>query len=531
MLEDTKPIGTGEGDAGSPELQPGTEIAGYVIDAKIGEGGMGKVYGAHHPRIGKRVAIKVLERAYCNDASAVARFEQEARLVNEIRHPNIVDVFQFGELPDKRSFFVMECLSGETLSARIGNAPLPTLETLEILDAICDALEAAHEHGVVHRDLKSDNVFLATARGKRTVKLLDFGIAKLAGKNDLSSIGKTASGMVVGTPAYMSPEQARGQAVGPRTDVYQLGVLAYKMLTGKLPFHAENPVDLIVEQLKTPAPSPKKLAPGTPDALARLVVRMMEKASDARPSLAEVRTVFAELRQGQTAQAALAAQPAPRRATTILLGLTLFLAGFVSLGVFWLRERNKQETDPPVAPAALAAGSSAGSNAGSSAVEPAPPAPVPAPAPAPAPVAAAVPTPPPEPTPAATPTPPPEPTVEIEIEPAPAAAPAPSPAPSPSPRGKKRPKRSTDEDEAVEDDEIPADRPGAILFTLQVESTIEIDGSTVARSSYGGRYEVPPGSHEIRVKAPGRQTVTRSVEVPAGGVAIISIEDDPSAGP
>src|SRR5204862_7603755 len=104
VSEETEALPAADGDA--PELDAGTEVAGYVIDAKIGQGGMGKVYGAHHPRIGKRVAIKVLERSYCNDATAVARFEQEARLVNEIRHPNIVDVFQFGELPDKRSFFV-----------------------------------------------------------------------------------------------------------------------------------------------------------------------------------------------------------------------------------------------------------------------------------------------------------------------------------------------------------------------------------------------------------------------------------------
>ncbi|HUQ03784.1 MAG TPA: serine/threonine-protein kinase [Kofleriaceae bacterium] len=486
----------------SPDLAPGTVVAGYVVDAKIGQGGMGKVYGAHHPRIGKRVAIKVLERSYCNDASAVARFEQEARLVNEIRHPNIVDVFQFGELPDKRSYFIMEWLTGESLSARIDAAPLKIGDTITILDGICDALEAAHEHKVVHRDLKSDNVYLASSRGKLSVKLLDFGIAKLAGRNDLTSIGKTASGIVVGTPAYMSPEQARGQAVGPRTDVYQLGVLAYKMLTRQLPFTAENPFDLIVEQLKTPPPSPKKLAPRTPDVLARLVVRMMAKTPDERPSVAEVRAVFAEMRETASKR-----KPPRRRSGTngVLLGVALFLAAAVALAVLVVMNRNQGKAGAPAASAATAALPPA---AGSSVAAPTalPPAPAPAPAPPPAP--------------APSPETPSEQAVDVEIQMDPATV--------------KRPKRDEprelDEEAAAaaaaEEETVPADKPGAILFTLQLDSSIEIDGKTVAGSTKRGRFEVLPGSHEVRVEAPGRQPVTRTVEVPAGGVAIISIEDE-----
>jgi serine/threonine-protein kinase len=502
VLEDTAQL-----EPEWPDLEPGTEVAGYVVEAKIGQGGMGTVYGARHPRIGKRVAIKVLARSYSSDASAVARFEQEARLVNEIRHPNIVDVFQFGELPDKRSFFVMEHLTGENLSDRIDSAPLTIRETVEILDAVCDALEAAHEHGVVHRDLKSDNVFLATSRGKPTVKLLDFGIAKLAGRNDLASIGKTASGIVVGTPAYMSPEQARGQPVGPRTDVYQLGILAYKMLTRRLPFSAENPFDLIVEQLKTPPPSPKKLAPGTPDVLARLVVRMMAKSVDERPSVAEVRSVLAALRESRK-------KPSPRRATTLLLGLMLFLAGAVSFGALWVFEKNKET-----------------GSKGAEATSPAP-APEPEPEPTAAPPAVAAPAvAPPEPAPiAVAPEPPPSTVADVDIEIEPASE------DREHSRSRKRSKHSNDDDdvadsEEAEDEPIPADRPGAILVTLEVASAIEIDGRTVAHSSTGGRYEVPPGAHEIRVKAPGHETVTRSVDVPAGGVAIISVEYDPGTAP
>ncbi len=496
MTEDAETLPAAESEAA--ELQPGTEISGFIVAEKIGQGGMGKVYGAHHPRIGKRVAIKVLERSYCNDAQAVARFEQEARLVNEIRHPNIVDVFQFGELPDKRSFFVMEWLTGETLTARIDQSPLETRDAVEILDAICDALEAAHEHGVVHRDLKSDNVFLASSRGKRTVKLLDFGIAKLAGRTDLSTVGKTASGMIVGTPGYMSPEQARGQTVGPRTDVYQLGVLTYKMLTGKLPFDAENPFELIVAQLKAPPPSPKKLAPKTPDVLARLVVQMMAKTPDERPSVAEVRALGAEL------LGAPAAARAPRRMTSVLVGMALFLAGVISLGVFfWVRNANHDDTAPPVAPAALPAVTQPAPTA----VTPTPPAPTP-PAPTP-----------PEPT---------LPAVVTTPDPAPVAPPPATPPPEiqmdPT-KVKKHTKHAAADDDVAQDEATPTG-PGAILFRLEIESTIEIDGDVVATSSRGGRFEVPAGDHLIHVEAPGRQSVTRSVDVPAGGVTILSIEDD-----
>jgi serine/threonine-protein kinase len=524
VLEDTVPI---ESVEDSPDLEPGTEVAGYVIDAKIGQGGMGKVYGAHHPRIGKKVAIKVLERSYCNDASAVARFEQEARLVNEIRHPNIVDVFQFGELSDKRSFFVMELLSGETLSDRIESGPLTIRETVEILDTICDALEAAHEQKVIHRDLKSDNVFLASTRGKSTVKLLDFGIAKLGGgRTDLASIGKTATGIVVGTPAYMSPEQARGQAVGPRTDVYQLGVLAYKMLTRQLPFQAENPFELIVQQLKAPPPSPKKLAPKTPDVLARLVVRMMAKTPEERPSVSEIRDVFAQMRAGT------ARKPAPSRANSVLIGLALFMLGGASLGVFLVLERNKEHAATQVAPAATppAPAPAPAPVSGSNAAAPIPPAPSPAPASPPTPVVdtAAVPI---------------DPAIEIEPPAPPPAAPAATTdgvgdtgADSDSSSHHHR-RHATDADDqedeeaaaaaaAEADDSVPPDRPGAILFTLALDCEIAIDGRTVASSSKKGRYEVPPGTHQVRVKAPGHQAVTRSVDVLPGGVAIISIEVD-----
>ena len=296
------------------ELLPGSDVGGYYISHKIGEGGMGVVYGAQHPSIGKRVAIKVLGPAYCRDAAMVARFEQEARLVNEIHHHNIVDIFQLGVLPDGRKYLVMEWLEGESLTGRIERGPIPAPEAVEILDAIADGLIATHEKGIIHRDMKSDNVYLANARGQVRVKLLDFGLAKLSG-NDPRSVTKTKTGMVVGTPHYMSPEQIRGKQADQRTDVYSLGVLAYKMLVGRLPWDG-LPTDLLIHHLKTPPPLVGDSVPGTPPALSAMVARLMAKTPEERPTLPELRTFFADLRAGRAAMPghAAAAAPAPAAA-------------------------------------------------------------------------------------------------------------------------------------------------------------------------------------------------------------------------
>jgi len=191
------------------DLEPGTALGEYRIEGKIGQGGMGVVFSAVHPLIGKRAAIKILKKELCADPHTLERFVDEARVVNEIGHPNIVDIFAFGEMPDGRSYFVMEWLKGETLRARIARGKLAPAEVGQIVRPLARALEAAHEKGVIHRDLKPDNVFLVDVRGEvATVKLLDFGIAKLA-RND-HRVEKTATGAIVGTPQYIAPEQAKG---------------------------------------------------------------------------------------------------------------------------------------------------------------------------------------------------------------------------------------------------------------------------------------------------------------------------------
>src|SRR5262245_12740211 len=267
------------------DLHSGTLVGEYRIEGKLGEGGMGSVYAATHPLIGKKAAIKIISPHLCTNAAAVERFIQEARAVNQIGHPNIVDVFSFGELVDGRSYFVMEWLQGETLAARMlrGRVPLP--EAVEILDQISDALEAAHDTQIVHRDLKPANVILVSIRGNRQlVKLLDFGLAKLAESED-NRVQKTRTGVMMGTPEYVSPEQARGKNVDHRTDIYAFGVISYEILLGRLPFDADNAADIITKHLREPPPRPASIWPQIPEALEDSILKMLEKDPTRRPTL------------------------------------------------------------------------------------------------------------------------------------------------------------------------------------------------------------------------------------------------------
>src|SRR5262249_52669990 len=209
------------------------QVGEYRTESKLGEGGFGGVYNAVHPLIGKSAAIKVLNRQYSSNPQMVSRFIAEAKAVNQIRHRNIIDIFSFGQLDDGRQYYVMEYLDGEPLDALLDrHGKLALVEALPILRGIARALDAAHAKGVAHRDLKAENVFLATDSDGGGVwpKLLDFGIAKLMAPED-GVKHKTRTGTPVGTPYYMSPEQCRGRDVDHRTDIYAFGVLAYLMLT------------------------------------------------------------------------------------------------------------------------------------------------------------------------------------------------------------------------------------------------------------------------------------------------------------
>src|SRR5215467_13189355 len=269
------------------ELAPGTRVGDYEVTGLLGQGGMATVYAGRHPLIGKRVAIKVIRRELCMSTEAIDRFLQEARAVVAIGHPNIVDIFTFGRLEDGRAYFVMELLEGRTLAETLdGDGPLTLMKACDALIEMCDGLEAAHRAGVIHRDLKPQNVFLCAPLGH--VKLLDFGIAKLIGKPEPHT-PHTRPGVTIGTPDYISPEQARGREVEPSADVYSLGVVGFEMLTGQLPFLADNAADMMVMHLGAEPRCPSAVRPELPVAIDSLIVRMLAKEPAERPTLAEVR--------------------------------------------------------------------------------------------------------------------------------------------------------------------------------------------------------------------------------------------------
>jgi len=273
---------------------------GYVIDEEIGRGGMGHVYSATHRMIGKRAAIKVLKPEVSRSPIVVERFIQEARAVNQIHHPNIIDIFAFGALEDGRAYHIMDLLLGESLRKRLKRGPLIPSEAASVLEETALALTAAHEKGFVHRDLKPDNIFLQ-ARDDRwpEVKLLDFGLAKLMPEAGVSPF-QTKAGVMLGTPEYMSPEQARGTGVDYRTDIYALGVVMFEILSGRRPFVSSgDAMATLMMHAEEPPPSLKMFVSDLPEEMVQLVDTMLAKEPSQRPSLAAVRTVIKRLRSTQ----------------------------------------------------------------------------------------------------------------------------------------------------------------------------------------------------------------------------------------
>ncbi|MBA2538151.1 MAG: serine/threonine protein kinase [Deltaproteobacteria bacterium] len=278
------------------ELAPGTQLGEYRIEKFLGGGGMGDVFTAIHPKIGKRAAVKVLKKELSNPFN-IQRFVDEAKVVNTIGHPNIVDIFAFGEMPDGRCYFVMELLIGQTLRERIARGPLASSEVREILKPLTRALDAAHAKGVIHRDLKPDNIFLVEVAGEKPiVKLLDFGIAKLA-KAD-HRVEQTKSGVMVGTPQYIAPEQAKGHTIDARADIYALGGITFEMLTGRPPFVADNAMEMIAKHLMEAPPKPSSIVSTISAELDSLVVAMLDKEPARRPTLGDVALIIDRMKQG-----------------------------------------------------------------------------------------------------------------------------------------------------------------------------------------------------------------------------------------
>jgi serine/threonine-protein kinase len=276
-------------DLGEPEPPQELVLGAYRLQGLLGEGGMGRVFRAEHTALGRPVALKMLREDYASHPDAVARFFNEARVVNRIRHENIVEITDFIEQPGGENYYIMELLEGRSLADVLASeGPLPAERAVGIATQMCAALEAAHHQGVVHRDLKTENVFLVERLGcPDFVKILDFGVAKLLDVQQRDAMKSTAKGAVLGTVEYMSPEQARGMAVDQRTDIYALGVVLYEMLTGDKPFTGSSIGEVVAKHLNERPPKPSR-SPGLrqplPAGLDEVVLDCLAKKPARRPA-------------------------------------------------------------------------------------------------------------------------------------------------------------------------------------------------------------------------------------------------------
>lgn len=252
------------------KLQPGQMLGPYRIISQIGQGGMATVYKAYQPSMDRHVAIKVLPSQLAESAEFIERFQREARIIAHLEHPHILPVFDFGE-SDGITYFVMRFLEGGTLKDRMKSAPLPWAEIDRLFTQLADALGYAHDHGVVHRDLKPANALIDS---NGNLFLTDFGIAKLL---ESASPRLTQTDAIMGTPAYISPEQAQALPVDRRSDIYSLGIILYEMVTGRVPFTADTPLAVILKQISDPLPLPTAIKPDLPASVERVILKALAK--------------------------------------------------------------------------------------------------------------------------------------------------------------------------------------------------------------------------------------------------------------
>ncbi len=264
----------------------GTVLDGrYRLDKLIGEGGMGDVYRATHVHIDTEFAVKLLKPEFVANQTAIKRFQLEAKAAGRIHHPNAVKVTDFGVTPERIVYLVMELVQGKSLRSLMRmSGKFDYLRAVNIVRQVCAAVDAAHRGGVIHRDLKPDNILIEKVQEFERVKVLDFGIAKL--KETKTDAFLTQAGTIIGTPQYMSPEQCQGKPLGPGSDIYSIGILLYEMLTGEVPFDGDSTLQVVYRQLHEQPRQLLELSPNAPPTLAQVVMRALEKEPEQRQSSA-----------------------------------------------------------------------------------------------------------------------------------------------------------------------------------------------------------------------------------------------------
>jgi len=330
-------------------LPAGTKLGPYEIVGAVGAGGMGEVYRARDPRLGRDVALKILPESFARDAERLRRFEQEARAVAALNHPNVLAIFDIG-MHDGKPYLVSELLEGENLRERLKREPIPQRKAVEYGSQIADGLAAAHDRGIVHRDLKPENIFL-TASGR--VKILDFGLAKLERPEESSSATatmaspgqmNTAAGMVIGTAAYMSPEQVRGQTVDHRSDLFSFGAVLYEMLTGTRAFPGQSTIETMNSILKDDPPEIDTTAMKVSPGLERVVRHSLEKnPADRFQSARDLAFALGAL-TGTTTASALAAPRLAQRRTWLPWAIAVLSLIAAAVAFFlWPRETSNTQ--------------------------------------------------------------------------------------------------------------------------------------------------------------------------------------------
>ncbi len=336
----------------------------YLVEKVLGEGGMGLVYKAKHVVLNKPLALKVLRPDVSRDEEIITRFRQEAQSASAIGNQHIIDISDFGVLPNGATYFVMEFLDGTDLTGVIeGSRPgVDAARTVHVAKQLCNALGAAHDVGIVHRDLKPDNIYLIR-RGNDSnfVKVLDFGIAKVGG----NSSKLTRAGQVFGTPHYMSPEQCAGSGVDHRTDVYAVGIILYEMVTGQTPFDADNLMGILTKHLYEPPVPPRQHNPAIPEELELVILKAIAKDRAQRyQNMYELLEDLQRLEQGVSTVALETARnvlvdPTGERSVpnkgrgALVAGLVVLLLGGGGTGAY-LALGGEAETDPQVVQSAVA---------------------------------------------------------------------------------------------------------------------------------------------------------------------------------